>query len=112
MQGGSGFSCQGSARDTASLRQLCGFKLLGVAAEICDYFRGLESGWFFFLSLRYADSGFFHVFGCGQYLLGAKTQAVYLAGFAWTLVIVVEGVVDSAQDGFERDAGVFPGFDQ
>ena len=44
--------------------------------------------------------------------LRAIGQAVYLFCFRWPLIIAVERRVDAAQHGFQRDAGIFPGFDQ
>jgi hypothetical protein len=63
-----------------------------------------------------AGGGFDELFGRLHHGLRAPGEAVDLAQAAASFVgagfVFVEGRVDAAQDGFERDAGLAPGFDQ
>src|ERR1035438_304075 len=66
---------------------------------------------------RGSDRGLAELLGGFQDGLGAPGQAVDLAlaarsGAGFLRVALVEGVVDAAQDRFQRDAGLTPGFNQ
>src|SRR4051794_34757439 len=58
------------------------------------------------------DGRLFHLFGGRKDFLRAISQAVDLLGFGRTAVVFIECLIDAAQRGLERDAGVFPGLDQ
>ena len=92
----------------------------GVAVEVAGDAGGLEAGLARFGGVGGgggADGGFAGLLDGFEDGLGAPGEAVDLAlaavAEAGALgVVLVEGGVDAAQDGFERDAGLAPGFDQ
>src|SRR5580658_250605 len=63
-----------------------------------------------------SDGGFLLLLGGFHHCLGAPGEAVDLSKTARALLLAsvefVEGFVDAAQDHFERNAGLAPGFDE
>ena len=90
----------------------------GVCFEVAGDAGGLEAGFAGFGDggLRGADGGIACLLDGFKDGLGAPGEAVDLAGAARTAqllgVVLIEGGIDAAEDGLERDAGLAPGLDE
>ena len=59
-----------------------------------------------------ADRCFFHLFDGIDYRLRAPGESIDAARAGFAGFVLVEGIVDAAQHGLERDSGVAPGFNE
>ena len=99
------------------MRTTFGFQKIGIVTQEsrdCCRLKAFVRGRFGSrrFSVCRTDRSLFHIFGGGEYFLRAVGEAIYFFRFRGTLVITVEGRIDSAERGFERNARVFPGLNQ
>ncbi len=64
------------------------------------------------LTWRRAHGRFFHLFHRSQHFLRAVGKAIHFSKPAGTPLPLFEGRVNAAQNGFDRDARIFPGLHQ
>ena len=95
------------------LGQLCGEKLVSVAAQESHHLPGLKSRrpHVLLFAARDAYGRLLHLFGGSQHFLRAIGQTIDLT-FGGTFLIAFESPLNPTQHGFEWNACVLPGFNQ